>query len=502
MPVLDDNSPMADAAATRLADVLGALSSAADLAAGVPMETSLRVCSLSTALAVRLGLSAQQQHDVYYAGLLRHLGCTGLSLEVSGLSGGDDHQGQRVIELLDLSQQSDAERQQIVAALGGVCRQALLLASDLGMSAGVARALGQLHERFDGSGVEGLREDGIDWVARTLHVAMLAEPLYRQGGWRRVNEELERRSGAQLDPEICAAFLADADHFSPLLNASSVWDAYLDAEPRAPAQISAEQLDAVALAFARYTDLKSPIMLGHSPAVASLAVEAATIDGIDPELLVGLRHAGLLHDLGLVSVPNGILEKPGPLTVGEWERLRLHAYFTDRILARVPALAWVARVAGFHHERLDASGYPRGVSPAETDRASRLLACADSYQALIEPRHHRSAFEPSGAADLLRMQAREGRLCARSVEAVLAAAGHGDSTPRSSPVRALPAGLTSREAEVLVQVARGYTSKEVAVKLGVSTRTVQHHLEHIYAKLGVSTRAAAALFAVRNELVS
>ena len=494
---------MVEAAATRLADVLGTLSSAADLAAGVPMETSLRVSVLSTALAVRVGLSSQQQHDAYYAGLLRHLGCTGLSYEAGGLSGGgDDHAGQRLIEVLDLSQHSEPDQRRMVAALRGVCQQALSLASDLGMSEGVVRALGQLHERFDGRGVEGLQGGGVDSVARTLHVAMLAETLYREGGWRRVTEELERRCGSHLDPEICALFLSDSSHFVPLLNAPSLWDAYLDAEPCVPARISEERLDAVALAFARYTDLKCPIMIGHSPAVSALAVEAASIDGLDAELIPGLRHAGLLHDLGLVSVPNGILEKPAPLTAVEWERLRLHAYFTDRILARVPAFAWAARVAGFHHERLDASGYPCGVSPATTDRAARLLACADTYHALIETRHHRGALEPSAAANILRTQAREGSLCARSVDAVLAAAGHGDSVVRPAPTRPLPAGLTPREAEVLVQVARGYTSKEVAVQLAMSTRTVQHHLEHIYAKLGVSTRAAAALFAVRNELLT
>jgi len=491
---------MAEAAISRLADVLGALSSAADLAAGVPAETSLRVCILSTALAGRLGLSGEQTSDVYYAGLLRHLGCTGLAHEVAGRAGGDDHEGQRFVDGLDLSTVSEPERPLFAKALGGVCQQALTLAADLSMSPGVVLTLGQLHERYDGRGVAELQGDAIDVVARTLHVAMLAETLHRQGGWSRVKEEIQRRCGAHLDPEIAKLFLVDSSYFFPMLTASSLWDVYLDAEPGAPAQISGQQLDAVALAFARYTDLKSPIMLGHSPAVAALVVKAAALDGLDSELFASLRHAGLLHDLGLVSVPNGILEKPAPLTAPEWERLRLHAYFTDRILGRVPAFAWVARVAGFHHERLDASGYPRGVSPAATDRAARLLACADSYQALTEARAHRPAFEPATAAKVLKDQAHGGRLCPRAVDAVLAAANQGIAP--SAPARPLPAGLTPREAEVLVQVARGYTSKEVAAQLELSTRTVQHHLEHIYAKLGVSTRAAAALFAVRNELLT
>ncbi len=493
---------MVEAAATRLADVLGALSCAADLAAGVPMETSLRVCLLASALATRLGLSEQQTRDCFYAGLLRHLGCTGLAHEVAGRAGGDDHEGQRFVDGFDLSTLAEPERLLMAAALGGVCQQALTLAADLSMSPGVVLTLGQLHERFDGRGVSGLQGEGVSIVARALHVAMLAETLFRQGGWSRVQEEIQRRCGTHLDPKIGELLLASSSHFLPLLSASSLWEPFLDAEPGAPAQISLAQLDAVAMAFARYTDLKSPVMLGHSPAVAALVVKAATLGGLESELLGSLRHAGLLHDLGLVSVPNGILEKPAPLNALEWERLRLHAYFTDRILSRVPAFTWVARVAGFHHERLDASGYPRGISPAATDRAARLLACADSYQALTEARAHRAAFEPKAAAEILRAQARDGCLCARSVEAVLAAADPAQGEAPLTPARPLPAGLTPREAEVLVQVARGYTSKEVATQLALSTRTVQHHLEHIYAKLGVSTRAAAALFAVRNELLS
>jgi HD-GYP domain-containing protein (c-di-GMP phosphodiesterase class II) len=494
---------MAEILATRLADVLGALSAATDLATGVPMETSLRLCTLATALGAELGLGEDERGDTYYSALLRHLGCTAISHEAASVGGGDDHAHQVRMEDLDRSQLDEPARRHSTEVLLGVCNQAVSLASDLGMGSGVLRALGQMHERFDGLGVLGLRGEAIDPVARTLHVAMLVEVLHRQGGRDRALDEVRRRRGEQLDPAICDLFLADARAFWPLVESTSVWDSYLEAEPGARHLISEPRLDAVALAFARYTDLKTPALLGHSPAVATLVVAAAAEDGLDPGLIEGLRRAALLHDLGLVSVPNGILEKPGPLTPTEWERVRLHAYYTDRVLGRVPALAWVARVASYHHERCDESGYPRCVAPAVTDRATRLLACADSYRALTEARPYRAAFAPAAAATILRTEAREGRLCPRAVDSVLAAAGERSRSSAPPPAEPrLPAGLTPREAEVLVHVARGLTSKEVATVLSISTRTVQHHLEHVYAKAGVSTRAAAALFAVRNDLLS
>jgi HD-GYP domain-containing protein (c-di-GMP phosphodiesterase class II) len=281
-----------------------------------------------------------------------------------------------------------------------------------------------------------------------------------------------------------------------LLESTSTWESYLDAEPSAPAMISEERLSVISLAFARYADLKSPTMLGHSPGVAELAQKAALSAGLDTPRSEELRRAALLHDLGVVSVPTGVWEKRGALDASEWERVRLHAYYTERVLSRIPALSASARIAGAHHERCDGTGYPRGERQDITARSARLLAAADTYHAMIERRPYRDAHTPQQAERRLREEVLAGRLCPRAVDCVLSAVGHAS---RSSPE--LPNGLTAREVEVLVRVARGLTSKEVALALRISTRTAQHHLEHIYEKIGVSTRAAAALFAVRNGLI-
>jgi len=208
-----------------------------------------------------------------------------------------------------------------------------------------------------------------------------------------------------------------------------------------------------------------------------------------------LWRAGLVHDLGRSGVPNSIWEKPGALNESEWESVRLHAYLGERMLARVPDLLEVARVAGSHHERLDGSGYHRGVGAAQLSLEERILAAADVRQALSEPRPHRPALDDDEAADELRRQVASGRLDGESVALVLSA---GQARPRRR--REWPASLTTREVEVLALLSSGKTNKQIGQQLFVSPRTVGHHIQHIYRKLDVSTRAAATLFAMQHDL--
>ena len=204
-----------------------------------------------------------------------------------------------------------------------------------------------------------------------------------------------------------------------------------------------------------------------------------------------------MHDLGRTGVPNSIWDKPGPLTEAERERVRLHPYYTERALARPAALARLGVVAGAHHERLDGSGYHRGLGGSALPPTSRVLAAADAYHAMTEPRPHRPALEPSAAAEELRGEARAGRLDADAADAVLAAAGH----RRTRRGRSSPGGLTPRELEVLVLLARGASNKEIARTLVIAEKTAANHVEHIYAKIDVSTRASAALYAMRHGLL-
>jgi putative nucleotidyltransferase with HDIG domain len=246
-----------------------------------------------------------------------------------------------------------------------------------------------------------------------------------------------------------------------------------------------------------FADLKSVFTLGHSTAVAELAEAAAWRLGLGEADVAVVRRAGLVHDVGRVAVSTGIWEKAGPLSTGEWERVRLHTYFGERVLARCGGLAEAGAVAARHHERLDGSGYHRGAAAGDLPLAARVLAAADVCQAMTEPRPHRAGLAPGDIARALDQEVVAGRLDGDAVAAVLQAAGlRGGAAPR-----AFPAGLTAREVEVLRLVARGHSNKAIAAQLQLSPKTVGHHVGHVYAKAGVSTRAAAALFAVEHGLL-
>jgi HD-GYP domain-containing protein (c-di-GMP phosphodiesterase class II) len=244
-----------------------------------------------------------------------------------------------------------------------------------------------------------------------------------------------------------------------------------------------------------FVDLKCPFTLGHSRAVAELAENAGKCAGLPQDEIDILRRAGYVHDLGRIGVSNRVWEKPGELTHAERERVHLHPYLTGRILARVGGLKAVREVAVNHHERLDGSGYPNGLRGDDLSMRERVFAASESYCTSMEPRPHRDARDEATAARQLRSEAARGRLDGDAVEAVLEAAGH-----RPSRKATRPAGLTRREAEVLLHVAQGLSNREIASALWISEKTVRNHVEHIYAKIGVSNRIGASLYATRHGL--
>jgi HD-GYP domain-containing protein (c-di-GMP phosphodiesterase class II) len=280
------------------------------------------------------------------------------------------------------------------------------------------------------------------------------------------------------------------------LDDADTWDAVIDAEPALAVVLSWDRFDAALLAIANFVDLKSPYSLGHSHAVAELVAAAGAQLGLPWTEVLTLRRAGLVHDFGRLGVSNAIWDKREPLGTGEWERVRLHPYLTERMLQQSAALAPLGAIAVQHRERLDGSGYPRGLIGAAICRPARILGAADAYQAMREPRPHRTERSAEDAAAELRADVKAGRLDIDAVEAVLGAAGH-----RVSRRREGPAGLTTREVEVLRLLTRGLSNKEVAKTLVISPKTAGNHIEHIYSKIGASTRATASLFAMQHGLL-
>lgn len=371
------------------------------------------------------------------------------------------------------------------------------MARRLEMSEPVQAALGQIFERWDGKGYpHGLEGDALGLPVRVAHVATQAM-AFLPDGHETVEAIVRQRSGGWFDPAVAEAFLRHGRSLLAEIEAADVWVAAVEAEPEPRRCIRDAELDSVAAAFADMADLKTHFTRGHSSGVADLAEGAASRAGLPPAQVVMERRAALFHDLGRVGVPNGVWEKPGPLSAIEWEKVRLHPYHTERILSRSPALQPLATIAGMHHERQDGSGYFRSAAGPSIPMAARLLAVADAYQAMTQNRPHRTAPGPGGAARALEAEARAGRLDPDAVHGVLEAAGHRSRRPRN----ASPKGLSEREMEVLRLIARGATYRDVARELVISPRTAAHHVQHIYDKIGVSTRAAAAMFAMEHRLL-
>lgn len=383
--------------------------------------------------------------------------------------------------------------------LAGDCEVARLLAERLGMEPAVLTSVSQVFERWDGRGSPShVKGEAIALPARIVVVASGAELYHRAGGVEVALAALRARAGSQYDPVLAERFAVAAPELLGELDDDPAWDAVMAAEPYPPRTVYGDALDSVTHAIADFADLKSTYLIGHSPGVAILAEAAAHAFGLPDGECVAVRRAAYLHDIGRVGIPVGIWNKAGKLTASEWERVRLHPYYTDRALDQAGTIGPIRALASCHHERLDGSGYFRGLSGNMLPAAARILAAADVYHAMIEPRPHRPALAPAAAADTLRAEGTAGRLDVDAVQAVLAAAGH--TTARRSR-RELPAGLSAREVEVLRLIARGRSNRDMARTLVIVEKTVGHHIQHIYNKIGVSTRAAATLFAAQHDLI-
>jgi DNA-binding CsgD family transcriptional regulator len=240
----------------------------------------------------------------------------------------------------------------------------------------------------------------------------------------------------------------------------------------------------------------TPTISSQPSATTARAAATAAQLGLPEDEGSLLRRAALVHDIGRLGVSNAIWDKPGPLGVGEWERIRMHPYLTERMLQQSSALGPLGAIAVQHRERLDGSGYPRGLTGAGISRPARILGVVDAYQSMRERRPYRPALSREEAATELQADVRAGKLDAEAVAAVLEAAGH--DVPRR---REWPAGLTSREIEVLRLLALGLSSKQIAAELVITPKTARNHIEHIYAKIDTSSRVGASLFATEHGLV-
>jgi HD-GYP domain-containing protein (c-di-GMP phosphodiesterase class II) len=505
-----------------LAELVAALSLGIDLGFGQPMEHVLRQCLIALRLAERLGLDDEARAAVYYTALLINVGCHSDAHEQAKWFGDDialksgkyDHDLGSMRGMLATMRLVGAGNpplhrfrvglefafsghRELEGMIAQHARLARLLAEELGLSEAVCTAVGAAYEQWNGRGWPGaLQGDDIPIAARVAQLAEFVEVAHRVGGTDAATALALRQSGKQFDPTVAGVLCSHADAILDGLDTSPTWDTVIRAEPSLTKVLSAEQFDAALVAVANFVDLKSPYTLGHSGAVSNLAATAGAHLGMVTEETRVLRRAGLVHDFGRLGVSNSIWDKPGPLGAGEWERVRMHPYLTERMLHQSAALAPLGAIAVQHRERLDGSGYPRGLSGGAISRRARILGAADAYESMREPRPYRPAVQPDDAAVLLRGEVRAGRLDPDAVDAVLAAAGH--RIPRR---QGGPAGLTAREIEVLKLLALGLSAKQIGRRLVIAPKTAANHVEHIYTKIGATTRTGASLFALQQGLL-
>ncbi|MDW3218623.1 MAG: LuxR C-terminal-related transcriptional regulator [Acidimicrobiales bacterium] len=503
-----------------MSEVLGALSVVADVGVGAPEETGIRAAVLAGRIGRRLGLPDHECADLFYASLLRFIGCSVAVHETVDVSLGDVHGYQRALSLADLGDrddilahldadmaldQPDEARRASLSAIGDMlaqpemmgavgkshCDLAARLAQDVGMSDGVIAALAQVYERYDDQGLPlGIGGEDLTLAARVLHLTTAFEFHRRVAGLDSAFGQVLARCGRQFDPELCDVVMSDPEELVAGMDCTTLVDIFVDEAPGG-LTIDAGLVVDVARACAHNVDHRSTYTLGHSEGVANLAASAAAVAGLTADDQQRLRVAGYLHDVGKVGISSAIWDKPGPLTRAERSRVETHTYLTDSILRRSPALAPYAALASSAHERSGGTGYHRGLDAP--DIRGQLLAASDAYHAMREVRPWRRALDEATAIAELQRDAQEGRLDGRAVSAVIEAA-----TGRVARAE-LPHDLSAREAEVLCCLARGCSNKEIAAELFISVKTVESHVGRIYDKLGDRSRAAAT-FAVRHGL--
>lgn len=508
----------------RLADLLVGLSGVTDLGMGMEVGEAARSCLVSTRLARESGCSEDEVRDVFYTSLLMHVGCTAYSHEVSQLVGDEqsvkragvfsnpDSPLDMVTGFLPRITREAPSGQRLRTLRNAVlrsreitdgyslanCQVGSLVARRLGMPAPVSTALLDVFEWWNGKGrPRRLRGEDISYATRLAQVGGCAAAYAGAGGPDAALGAVRARAGGLLDPGAAERLCRLAPSLLSDLNAIDVRAALLDLEPQPHLLVPEPRLDAVLGAFGDAVDLKSPMFHGHSAAVGALADQAAIHLGLAAEDVSIARRAGLVCDVGRAAVADGIWERAGAFTQADWIQARLHPYWTEQVVAGSPILAEVGAIAGAHHERLDGSGYYRRATASSLPVAARVVAAVDAYVTALEPRPHREALAPDRAAERLLAATAAGALDGEVVDAVLAAAGN--ATRAAQP--AAPGGLTPRQVEVLRLLADGLANKEIGARLGISTRTAEHHVQDIYTRLGVSSRAPAALFAMEHRLL-
>jgi HD-GYP domain-containing protein (c-di-GMP phosphodiesterase class II)/DNA-binding CsgD family transcriptional regulator len=506
----------------RLADLLGSLSFAGDLGRGQPMGHVLRTTRIAMALADRVGVPSAQLPDVYFTALLVHAGCTAGAAEFAAFLASDELSAQkdfclcdpnnlgqllgwlrrnvakgqplpaRTLRMLQLMSKGEKAFQDIEQGCSEVGSR---IASRLGLTEASQIGLYHICETWNGKGPHKLKGEDIPLTGRIVNVAMILEVFFSERGVAAAKEAAATRKGKSFDPSVADAAirLSENGPFWEELRQAEPWSSVLSLEPGTARLVDESSLDDFAYALADIVDLKSATASTHSRRTAEMAERIAIRLQLSGDDVALTRRAALVHDVGMVAVPSFLLERGAAWSEADFERFRLHAYYTERILSRSEVLRPIGNVAASHHEDMDGSGYHRGLTGNQMPIPAKIVAAASAYVAAAES----NGDDPERVISSLKGRRILDPDCLAALDTELGGA------ERNSPVkRTWPAGLTEREVEVLRLVASGLNLRETAERLVISDHTARHHLESVYSKAGVSSRAGVTLFAVENGLTS
>lgn len=415
-----------------LAELIGSLSYALDLTEGQPEGHCLRSCWIGMHVGQVLGLDREAAWSLYYTLLLKDLGCSSNAARICELYLADDrdfkrdfktigtgsldilafitaktgpHAGwrQRISALARIVRDGDSIAQELIATR---CSRGADIARRLRFPDAVADGIHALDEHFDGSGrPEGLRGDAIPLAARIALLAQVVDVFHFAGGPTAALAEVRARTGRWFDPAVARAFehAAAQPGFWEVLEGGSVEAAVLALEPGGHTVVlDDDYLDDIAEAFGAVVDAKSPFTFGHSERVGFYTDRIAERMGIPDARRRWLRRAAMLHDVGKLGVSNTILDKPGRLDADEWEAVKKHAAYTEQILSRISAFSELARIAGAHHEKLDGTGYPRGLAAADIALETRIITAADIFDAITAKRPYHPPTDPVQTLSIMR----------------------------------------------------------------------------------------------------
>ena len=512
----------------RLGEFVATLALAQDNAFGQPLESQLRSCLLAVWICEAAGFEKAVHDTTYWVALLRYVGCTGHAHEVATVFGDEIairaqtliHDAANPSEVMQdvvafaTAGRSKEEAEQIVQMIHQTahewavhnfksgCEVADMLAQRLGFDPAVRDALRFTFERWNGKGFPAHASgETIPMPMRVVHLSQDMEAIGRLFSPVKAIEAAHDRRDRTYDPALVDLFVKHGSGWFAKLARLEPWDAVLDLEPEPRRLLNGAALDNALTVAADFIDLKSPYMAGHSRKCAELSADAVRTLGFADDAVTAVRRAALVHDFGTTAVSNSILDKRGSLTRAEFDRIELHPMLTEQMLRRSPALAMLNPVAAAHHEKCDGSGYHKRTRADQADAGACVLAATEIYIGMTSERPHRGAFAEADAAEELRRLASLGLLEQRATQAVLAAANHADGKTSTLSRAQNPGGLSHREVDVLRLAARGFSTQEIADRLFIAPKTADHHIQHIYNKINVSTRAAAALWAMQNAVV-